>query len=180
VLLLKVYIMIWVYLFMNIIMVLEDALVLTYNTQNFKRLQPAAVATHLPWRNSWLVAEFMASLATCCSCYSLTMPSNTHVHTPAGDFSRLLDISRFTIECSNPDLIASTLEAVELEKHLSLLRLKNRLDLRLEAPGGYRDTLSNIFLKGQEMIFELQVALRTMVRYSLFLETRILCLRTSF
>ena len=44
---------------------------------------------------------------------------------------------------------------------MEMLRLKNRLDVRVASPDGYRDTLANIRHKG--CILELQVALASMV-----------------
>lgn len=77
-----------------------------------------------------------------------------------GVFAYVLDMLRFTIQCEAPAHVADVLEAVEAEQRITILRFKNRLELRAESAEGYRDTLANIEHDG--FILELQVTLASM------------------
>ena len=74
---------------------------------------------------------------------------------------------RFTIKVTKPRYAAEILGTVaaagadDEDADMEILRLKNRLDVRVASPDGYRDTLANIRHKG--CILELQVALMSMV-----------------
>ena len=77
-----------------------------------------------------------------------------------GAFTSVLDFLRFTIQCEEPAHVVDVLEAVEAEAALTMLRLKNRLEMRDETGDGYRDTLANI--EHNKFIAELQVTLASM------------------
>jgi hypothetical protein len=57
-----------------------------------------------------------------------------------GDFRELLDLVRFTFKGVNMAAVVWVYEAVWDEPDFEILVLKNRLDPRLPAPAGYRDT----------------------------------------
>ena len=57
-----------------------------------------------------------------------------------GDFRDLLDLVRFTFKGMNVAAVTWVYQAVEDEPDFEIVVLKNRLDPRLPAPAGYRDT----------------------------------------
>ena len=57
-----------------------------------------------------------------------------------GDFRDLLDLVRFTFKGMSVAAVTWVYQAVEDEPDFEIVVLKNRLDPRLPAPAGYRDT----------------------------------------
>ena len=78
-----------------------------------------------------------------------------------GNFAKLLDVCRFTVECKTMDVLAAVAAGlVSGTTELRMIRLKNRLDPRRTTFAGYRDILTNMELVDAKFACEVQVSLK--------------------
>ena len=78
-----------------------------------------------------------------------------------GDFTRVTDIARGTINCASLMVLLHVLRELRLDQTFELVRIKNRIMLEYDADeaGGYRDMLINLVDRSNGHIVELQLTL---------------------
>ena len=107
-----------------------------------------------------------------CSPRSAPVSSLTHVRGDStgekygGDYARLTDLARMTLECSSFRAAHATLDALAADKGFEVLLIKDRLMTAFDAQptGGYRDMLLNLRCIATEHICEVQITLVPILR----------------
>eukprot|EP01062_Namystynia_karyoxenos_P068151 TRINITY_DN6246_c0_g2_i1.p1 TRINITY_DN6246_c0_g2~~TRINITY_DN6246_c0_g2_i1.p1 ORF type:complete len:772 (+),score=194.74 TRINITY_DN6246_c0_g2_i1:67-2382(+) len=89
-----------------------------------------------------------------------------------GDYTRLLDLARASVECPDPPALAAAVRAIARDPAVRTYRIKNRFSAEYDAAnsGGYRDLVWNLSFADQEddggegHICELQLHLAPLAR----------------